>query len=224
MATIGTLIARVEARIALAVGLDVQIVDEPRMLEMLRSKYNNLFDETWWIDYMTLATYDLDETTGLIDGDVTNLINRFVDIHSVFYNNLPDPLPILKYNLNPSQSRRPCITPYTSDPTKMFRVVGSLGSGTTTTAQVNVWFRTRLRDDQWEQDNDETEVPMDDEMLILGTVFEYLSDDGSNDSAAQKYQGLFLERKKQMMKLEFQAPITKSNDHMSWPTTWQVDG
>lgn len=219
MATIGTLIARVEARIALAVGLDVQIVDEPRMLEMLRSKYNSLFDDTWWTNYMTLGTYDLDGTTGLIVGDVTDKINRFVDIHSVFYNQLPDPLPILKFNLNPTQSRRPCLTPFVSDPTKMFKVYP-----VDQVATVNVWFRTRLRDDQWEQDNDETEVNMDDEMLILGTVFEYLSDDGSNDSAAQKYQGLFMERRKQMTKLEFQAPISKTNDRMGWPTQWYTNG
>lgn len=223
MSTIGTLIARVEARIALAVGLDVQIVDEPRLLEMLRSKYNSLWDETWWIDYMTLAKYDLD-TNGLIIGDVTNLINRFVDIHSVFYNELADPIPILKFNLNPNHSRRPCLAPYTSDKTKMFRVIGSSGSGSTTPASVNVWYRTRLRDDQWEQDNDETEVNMDDEMLILGTVFEYLSDDGSNDTAAQKYQALFMERRKQMTKAEFQMPITKSNDRQAWPTEWTING
>lgn len=219
MATIGVLIARVETRIALASGLDVQVVDEPRFLEMLRSRYNSLFDENWWPDFLTLGTFTTDGVTGLINEDVTGLINRFVDIHSVFYNGLPDPLPLLKFNYNPSQSRRPCLAPFASNAAKMFKVLPIDQEAT-----LNVWYRTRLTDNQWEQDNDETEVNMDDEMLILGTVFDYLSDDGSNDEATKKYLGMYEARKKQMELLQFQAPISKNNDRLGIPTAWYTGG
>ncbi|MBU2051508.1 MAG: hypothetical protein KKH61_21365 [Gammaproteobacteria bacterium] len=215
MATIGTLITRVETRIALASGLDVQAVDEPRFLEMLRSRYNSLFDRNWWTDYLTLGTYTTDGTTGLITGDVTGLINRVADIHSIFYDDHDDPIPMLKFNANPRHARRPSWAPYASDATKMFKVYPI-----DQVATLNVWFRTRLTDTQWEQDNTETEVNMDDEMLILGTVFDYLSDDGSNDDATKKYLGMYQDRIKQLEKLQLQAPIAKSNDRNGYPTRW----
>jgi len=215
MATIGTLIARVQTRIALASGLDVQIVDEPRMLEMLRSRYNTLFDQNWWIDYLTLGTYNLDGTTGLITGDVTGLINRVADIQGIFYNDDTDPLPMIKFNTNPRHSRRTAWAPFASNPAKMFKIYPIDQE-----AEINVWYRTRLTDEQWEQDNDETEVNMDDEMLILGTTFDYLSDDGSNDDAVKKYLGMYENRVKQVEALQFQAPMSKNNDRNGFPTRW----
>lgn len=219
MSTIGVLIARVEARIALASGLDVQIVDEPRMLEMLRSTYNKLFDQSWWPNYMELHTFTLSGVNGLITEDVTGIINRFEDIHSIFYDDQPDPIGIIKFNYNPRQTRRPGYAPYTSDPTKMFKVY-PLDS----TSELNVWLRTRLTDEQWEEDNDETEVNFDDECLILGTVYEYLSDDGSNADATEKYKNDFEQRVRQITKLQFNAPIPKSSDSSNWPTSWSDNG
>jgi hypothetical protein len=219
MATIGTLIARTEARLALASGLDVQVIDEPRLLEMLRHKYNTMFDEEWWLDTLTLEAFTTDGITGHITGDVTDKINRFMDINSVFYNQNPNPLPLIKIGQNPIVRRNPAVGPYTTDPTKMFTVYPI-----DVTATLNVWYRTRLRDDQWEEDNDDVEVVMDDELLILGTVFDYLSDDGSNTEAVTKYEKMFAKRHDQLLKAQFQNPIAKSSDQNGVPLQWTAYG
>lgn len=216
MATIGVLIARIEARMALAAGLDVQVIEEPRLLEMLRHKYNTIFDEVWWLDTMTIETFTLDGTTGLINEDVTNKINRFIDIHSVFYSHDPHPLPTIQIGTNPNLNRHRSVGPYTTDATKMFKVYPI-----TLSEDINVWYRTRLRDEQWEEDNDETEVNMDDELLITGTIYDYLTDDGANDQSAEKFLKMYDKRYKQLVAASFQHGIAKRQDDTGIPEEWR---
>lgn len=217
MATIGTLIARVEARMALAAGIDVQIIEEPRLLEMLRHKYNTMFDEVWWMETLTLETFTLEGSTGLINEDVTDKINRFIDIHSVFYGTNPHPLPMIQIGTNPNERRQPSLAPYTTDATKMFKLYPLDLS-----EDINVWYRTRLRDEQWEEDNDETVVNMDDELLILGTVYDYLIDDASNPESAEKFLRQYDKRYKQLTNLSFQHGIAKRNDRFGVPLNWSA--
>lgn len=220
MATVETLITRVEKRISMAAGLDVQVHAEDTLLEMLRHKYNTLFDANWWYDYLTLETFTLDGSTGLITGDVSAKIRRFVDIHSVFLGDNLRPLPLLQIGSNLTSFMGEALMPYTADATKMFKVYPIDRSDS-----VHVWYRTRLTDDDWEiAVADETNVNMDDELLILGTVYDYLMDDGSNLEAVTKYETQYNNRYQQLVNLSFQHGISKHDQARGIPSQWRLDG
>lgn len=218
MATIATLIERIEKRINLAAGIDVQTHGEEQMLEMLRHKYNTLFDTMWWYDYLTLETFTLDGSTGTITGDVTDKIRRFIDIHSVYLGGNSKPLPLLSIGSNPTLFTAEAIAPYTSDATKMFKVWPFDRSD-----EVHVWYRTRMSDDEWDIATAEDQnVNMDDELLITGTIYDYLVDDGSNDESAAKYERQYNARFEQLAKLSYQHGISKSDQSTSLPTQWRL--
>ena len=52
------------------------------------------------------------------------------------------------------------------------------------------------------------EIDFDDQALILGSVFDYLEDDGTNPSATQKFQLLFEARVRQLKNAFNSAPIS----------------
>jgi len=217
MAQIKELLYRVETRVALAQGLDVQIHAEERIIEIIRHKYNSVFDQMWWDDYMNLGTFQLDGTTGVVVEDLTNLIRRFHDIHSVFLENDDQPLPVASRAFNPNNIRRPSIIS-NSDVTKVFKVVP-----TDTTGPVYVWYRTVLPDSVWTDGAYETEVNMDAELIITGSCYDFLIDDGTNQAAADKFKALFDGRYKQLSGLEHHHNISKSSQGSSIPNDWYVD-
>lgn len=220
MATVEALITRIEKRLAMAAGIDIQEHAEDQLLEMLRHKYNTLFDDRWWFDYLTLETFTLNGTTGLITGTVLNKIRRFIDIHSVYLAGNVRALPMLALSANPTLMTGEAIAPYLSDVTKMFKVypINRVDS-------VHVWYRTRLSDDQWELANASTTiVNMDDELLILGTVYDYLVDDATNEASAAKYETQYNQRYQQLVNLSFQNGISKGDQATGILTQWSMNG
>lgn len=220
MATVEQLITRIEKRISLAAGMDVQVHAEDQLLEMLRHKYNTLFDDHWWYDYLTLETFTLDGATGLITGTVANKIRRFIDINSVYLGSNVRPLPLLSINSNPTLFMGEAVAPYTSDATKMFKVYPIDRA-----EDVHVWYRKRLSDDEWDIENAATtNVNMDDELLILGTIYDYLVDDASNEQSASKYENQYNQRYQQLVTLGFQNGISKHDGASGMPTQWSMSG
>lgn len=218
MATVASLITRVEKRLSMAAGIDIQIHAEETMLEMLRHKYNTLFDDRWWQDLLSLETFTLDGTTGTITGTVENKIRRFIDIQGIFLGGNQRPLPVLTPNTNPTLFMGEAVAPFTSSVTKMFKVYPNDRAD-----DVHVWYRTRLSDDAWAIENAEsTNVPLDDELLILGTVYDYLTDDGSNENAVEKYENQYNKRYQQLVDLEMQLGVAKTDQARGIPTQWRI--
>lgn len=216
MATIQTLVERIEKRLFLLSGLDVQIHAEDQIVEMLRGVYNNLFDDFWDQDLLLYQSFDLNGTTGEIVGDLSETVLRYKDIHSVYLDECETPLPKVTPGSNVSELRREAIMP-SGDPVTVFKVVPSDTVGT-----VGVWYRTRIADDVWDNQDFEQSIPMDDELLLLGVVYEFLVNDDSNQQAAKMYAGKFVERKSQITKAQFQVPITKKKlDRDRVPADWR---
>lgn len=217
MATVAQLIERIEKRINLAAGMNVQVHAEDQLLEMLRHKYNTLFDGHWWQDYMVVETFALDGVTGQITGSLVNKILRYIDIHSVFLNGDAQPLPMRSTVVNPVLNTANRVAPST-DNTKIFKVLP-----VDTAGDVHVWYRTRLSDDDWDITNAETtKVNMDDELLITGTVYDYLVDDASNEESARKYEQQYNARYDQLTLLGYQQGISKVNQAAGIATDWRI--
>jgi hypothetical protein len=72
----------------------------------------------------------------------------------------------------------------------------------------------------WADGAYETEVPMDDQMLILGSCYDFLVDDGTNDVAAEKFKSMFDMRVAQQAAFMHQHKMTKSIDSSVIPSGW----
>jgi hypothetical protein len=95
----------------------------------------------------------------------------------------------------------------------------------TRTDDVHVWYRQRIADDDWDAEMaDTTVVNMDDELLILGTIYDYLSDDASNPDAVTKYENQYNLRYQQLVNLGFQHGIAKSSQSNGVPADWAING
>lgn len=213
MATIKTLVERIETRLFLASGLDVQTHAEDQIVEMIRNKYNLLFDDHFYTDYTYPLTTPLDGTTGQVTIDLSAKILRYVDIHSVLPDTDDTPLPRLPIGSNPARVQMSTIAP-SQDKTKVFQVWPN-----DETFDVTIWYRTRLSNDVWDKAEYETEVPMDDEMLIIGCVWEFLVMDASNSIAIQEYKKMFDARVVQVRKFEANLPISKGKVERDGPLT-----
>lgn len=214
MATIEQLINRIETEVSLAAGLDVQVHAEDALLAILRRYYNKFFEYAWWDDYLITETFTLDGTTGLITADISAKILSMRDIHSVFYDSDPKPLPRKQNNVNPSLIARRCISP-TPDATKVFKVWP-----VDTTGDVHVTYRTKLTDAVWETPLVETEINMDDELLVTAVAYDYLTTEGSNDADAEKFKQATISRLSELTKGDLNGPISKTSQSVSYPTRW----
>ena len=187
-------------------GTGVQTYAEDRIAEMIQHKFNVLFEEVFWPQFLTWATWTLDGTLGVITTDVTALLKRFEDIRVVFPSGSNTPLtkmsplttnpfelsgttPIHYESLGPTDANRV---------TRVFQIWPKAATGT-----IVVQYRTRP--DTFVATD---EIDFDDQALILGAVFDYLEDDGTNPNATQKFQLLFEARVKQLKNTFNSAPIS----------------
>ena len=187
-------------------GTGVQTYAEDRIAEMIQHKFNVLFEEVFWPQFLTWATWTLDGTLGVITTDVTALLKRFEDIRVVFPSGSNTPLtkmsplttnpfelsgttPIHYESLGPTDANRV---------TRVFQIWPKAATGT-----IVVQYRTRP--DTFVATD---EIDFDDQALILGAVFDYLEDDGTNPNATQKFQLLFEARVTQLKNTFNSAPIS----------------
>lgn len=219
--TLEQLITRVEQRLFLAAGLNVQLNVEDGFVEMARHKYTVLVDDLWLDDYMEMQTFTLDGTTGRVTDDLAAaFLTKGKDIKCIFYDQDDIPLPRLSQGTNPTQVRRTCVrfVPESSpNADKVFQIYPISTSG-----QVHVWFRTRLADGEWDVGDPAMTIPMDAELMILGTAYDYLSSDGSNMDDAGKLKSMFDARLDQLKKVQWNLPISKRpQDTSMHPNRWE---
>lgn len=216
MATIKSLIERAETRLFMLSGLNVQIHAEDQIAEMLRGVYNTLFDDFWHPDYTLFMTAHLDGTTGQITTDLTDVVLRYKDLHTVYYDEDETPLPRVTPGTSLGRVRRRSMMP-SGDPATVFKIVPA-----DTTGDVHIWYRTRISDDTWEDQDYDTVINMDDEVLMLGVMYEWLVNDDSNGSATKEYQQKFLMRQQQMREAQWQIPLSKRKLERDGPATrWE---
>ena len=196
MATLNQLIDRVADRLSMSGGVGVQTYAEDRIAEMIQHKFDVLFDEAWWPQFLDRATWTLDGTLGIVTTDISEQVKRFDDIRTLYPTNsnrslsklgsgllntqlLNGTTPIYYEALGPSSA-------YVA--TRIFRVLPLTSVGT-----IEAQFRTKP-----DTFAPEDTINFDDQALILGATFDYLEDDGTNQNATQKFQLLFEARVKQL--------------------------
>ena len=216
MASINEIIERAETRLFLVTGLDVQIHAEDQIAEMVRQTYNKMVDTLWTSDLMDFLELKLNGETGEIVGTLANVIHYYRDIHSVF--------------LRDSQTRLAQIVPGAFHMHN--RVVGVMASGEPrtvfkvvpkdTNSEVVVWYRRRVANDVWTRMKFDTELGVDDEALLLGTISLFLTVDDTNRQAAEMYRNEYETRIKMLKTADWHIPISKSfAGRGQVPSEWQ---
>ena len=196
MATLSQLVARTADRLSMVAGTGVQVYAEDRIAEMIQHKFDVLFDEVFWPQFCTWYEWTLDGTLGVVTTDLTDILKRYEDIQVVFPENSNTALTKLS-NLTTNPFELTGTTPinyealgptYSNKTTKVFRVWPLAATG-------DIILRVRTKPGTF---TSEDEIDFDDQSLILGSVFDYLEDDGTNPNATQKFQLLFEARVKQL--------------------------
>lgn len=208
--TLRYLVDAVLTRLSMEDGLDVQVYTEDRIVAALQHKFDTLFDEYWFPQFVTFQEeWQLDGTTGQIVGDLSARIKKFADIQAVFNDYRPYPLPLAPSMIRLRDITNPCIQSV-PDATKVFRVLPMDTSG-------SIYVSYRTAPDVFENDDDL--VDMDRQAMILGTCWDILVDDGTNPGAEDKFRMLYDTRVKQLQKLQFNFPQT-STPRETIPTRW----
>jgi len=206
MATLSQLVARTADRLSMVAGTGVQVYAEDRIAEMIQHKFDVLFIEAPWPQFLTWVTWTLDETLGVVTANLTDEIKDFEDLIVLFPNNSNTALTKLAHLTT---------NPFTLAGTTPIHFQALGPNDTNKTAKVfHVWPKTstgniiglyRTKPDTFTATDT---IDFDDQALILGATFDYLEDDGTNPNATQKFQLLFEARVKQLKNQLNSAPIS----------------
>jgi hypothetical protein len=200
MANLTQLVNRTAARLSMVSGTAVQVYADDALAEMIQHKFDVLFDERFWPQFSTWATWTLDGTLGIVTTDLTDLVKRFDDIQVIFGDASNIPIPKLAETTT---------NPFTLSGTspRQFSALGPTASNKTSrvfqmwpkAATGNIIVRYRTKPATFEP---EDEIDFDGQALILGAVFDYLEDDGTNPAATDKFQALFEARVAQLKSMK----------------------
>ncbi len=205
MATFAKLIERTSIRLSQVAGASVQLYSEDRIAEMIQHKFDVLFDEAWWGQFVTFGeSMTLDGSTGVVTIDLSAKIKRFEDIRVIYPDDSNTPLSALpEATLNPDTitGTTPAFFSQNTSSTKVFKIWPIASTG-----DIQVTYRTKP-DDFVPSD----EVNFDEQALILGASYDYAEDDGTNPAATDKLQNMFESRVKQLRNLRNETPVALDN-------------
>ena len=208
MSTLTELITRTADRLSMVAGTGVQTYADDRIAEMIQHKFDVLFLEEFWPQFLHRDTLTLDGTLGVVTADLTEVLKDIKDIRVIFPtdSNIPlKKLSALTSNPNLLTGTRPMFyeavgTLVDNKVEKVFQVWPKTATGT-----IEILLRVKPA-----TFGPEDEIDFDDQALILGATFDYLEDDGTNPNATQKFQGLFDVRVNQLKDALNDGPISLS--------------
>lgn len=209
------LIQQVIRRIGQVTGTSVQVYAEDLIGDMIQHKFDVMFEEVWWSQFLHWFTATLDGTTGVVTVDVSTLndpLVRFEDIHSIFPENSDRPLPRFPDFVNPDNvtGTTPRYIEAVSNAQKIFRILPI-----TADKPINIHYRSlpeRLVLGKI--------VPFDSQALVLGSAYDYLEDDGTNPGATEKMSNMFESRVKQLKKSRAWLPHKLDPRSARTPDEW----
>jgi hypothetical protein len=200
---------RVLQRLQVASGAEVQVYAEEPLREIIQHKVDALVDIAWWPQLMTTETFTL--SAGLPLGDLSTKVKRFSDIRFAYLDGDPNPLPRLAHYVNPSMVARPCITPNGST-TQPFKIMGNY-NGTA----CHLVYRNKPD----AMDSDDDEIPLDEQLVILGAAYDYLNGLGTGTNEEDKVLRMFEARLDSLLKQIDQLPVDQYAYEYHSGTGWE---
>lgn len=195
MATFGDIITRVMVRLSAMGGLDVQQYMQPKVAEMIRYRYDQLFTMRYWRDTVTTEDMTVDPATGLVTMDISQKIKRFIDIKQIIPEGSDRTLPEKRTNRSSKRIGQLQYEPYGLN-NKIFRIVPT---GNISPTLFEVTFRTRVT--TW---TEATVIPLDDHLIILSVCEDYATGEGANMEMAKFFGGSAKQRLADLVSAEMQ--------------------
>jgi len=212
MITFGQIVTKVLQRLALVEGLDAQIYAEPRIQLAVQHKFDMLFREYWHPEYTVYQEeHVLDGASGVIVGDLGDKIKDWRDIHSVMWEGNHKPLALAPRSVRDVDITYPSLRPLATNTAKWFKILPVTTSG-------KVWITYRTKPEDFEQDGDE--IHMDTQLLLLGTCWDVLEDDGTNPGASDKFRILFQDALSQFNRQAHNIPLDTIMSTRSTVNRW----
>jgi len=198
MVLFGEVVTKVLQRLSLVEGLDAQIYAEPRIQLAIQHKFDLIFREYWIPEYTTIQEeHVLDGITGQIVTTLENKVADWRDIHSIFSEHARRPLPLAPMTMRNDNIHYMSIRQNATDRVRWFKILP-----VDTTGKVYITYRTKPAD--FQQDSDV--IYMDIQLLILGSCWDVLEDDGTNPGASDKFRSLFQDALGQFNRQQFNIP------------------
>lgn len=199
MPTLNYFIDKIATRLSMEGGVPTQLYSEQRIIMGIQHKFDVLFDEFWWPQFITdQQEFVLDGTTGHSISTVSSVIKRFSDIRHAFTPYSRAPIPRAPSNVRIDVNNQTSIMP-SNVAGKIFRILPI-----TTTDKIAVTFRTKP--DNFDADGDV--VDMDEQLIILGTCYDMLEDDAMNPGASDKFKNMFEARMRQITRNQHNIAYT----------------
>lgn len=223
MALLSSLIQRTITRLSMVPGIAVQVYAEDRIAEMIQHKFDTVRDMLWWDDMMVWQTLTQDAAGRPTENIVREMpdvpagneivINQYKDIQYAWRPGQTHPLKEMSRRTNPGQILRAGTTHYKlPDEAKVIRFA-PFQAGMEVLVRYRKWYGTFAADDN---------VPMDDQLLILGAAYDYLEDDGTNPGQTEKFLNFYNDRLRQLLSQENDREIELSPNAYNEVSGWQV--
>lgn len=212
MSTVQELIIAVETALYQSAGSAVQVYSQDVIAQKIQMGFDHFFTKAWWPQFRVREQRVLDGVNGYVTVPITT-ITQYDDIRYVFREQSDTPLSKLPLNANllsPQFSSGDSPKFIEADAANLFRVWPNIATGT-------VLVVGRARPARFLLDS---EVPMDDTLIIHYVAWSYFTDDGSNPEAALKHQTMFEARLKQLTHDMFNEPIRLDPRQNTVPDRW----
>jgi hypothetical protein len=211
--TLTALISETQKLLYQQAGLGVQVYSQDNIAQKIVHGFDLLFtnDDYKWKRFDVYVQKTLDGTTGRVTTDIDE-ITSFDDLYSVYRGNTDHRLTKFSSERNPFNVTGTTPMQYMADGTRLIRVVPF-----TSTGDVVLYGRQRPATYPFILTD---VVPFDYIALTYFAAWSYCADDAANAAQADKFQGLFEERIKQLHKSQNNEPIALNADRVDIPTRW----
>lgn len=213
--TLEELIVLIESDLYQTAGIATQVYSQQLLVNKITAGFIQLANDPdqQWSRYDRYQQYTLDGVNGRTTSPVNTIYKSFDDITSVYIGDTDRRLVAQPFGVNPFKLTGNNPLWIAPDDIDTFRVFPTTATGDITV--VGRSLPTAF------ENNDI--VPFDYIALNAFVCWQYMTDDGSNPGAAEKFRQLFEIRYKQLGKLQDQAPTAINGAGMfDYPRDWYV--
>lgn len=211
--TLQELISETQKLLYQQAGLGVQVYSQDNIAQKIVHGFDFLFtnNDYKWKRFQVYVQKTLDGVTGK-PTTVTTEITNFDDLYAVFREDSDQKLTKFSTERNPYGVTGDRPYQYMPDATYLVKVVPFTATG-------DIVLFGRQRPSTYPFILTDT-VPFDYLALTYFAAWSYCTDDASNAAQAEKFQGMFEERIKQLSKSQDNEPLALNSDRVDIPTRW----
>lgn len=213
MATMQEILTLVLRELSMAAGRGVQIQSEDRIANKVNQMYRTISTKYWWDTQFRTVMGNLDGA-GSIAQQLADPITATKHVHSVFINNDVSPLSWMTKGQNIMSVRARCLYP-AKTANIPFTVLPLTETGT-----VVINYRAVQEKDFGLDD----EIPLDKDLMVLGTAMAMAISDGLNDDHAKTLGQGYNDHLKTLIDLETKASYNPFPLHRGVMTDWYDNG